>query len=617
VTINGTSIAISLSSSSDTVADQLASTISAINALLEKSPLRKENFGFYELEDFYPLVTFLGCGLGYHIEEMVLEHNVHNVLVVEPSLDKFAASLYAVDWRAICQRYIRQDGKCIHFIIGAERNEYLIWAVTWNRLIELSPHFPVAALFYNHQGDELFDNVSDRVNKDLMVFLLSWGHYDDELRQMNYALHNFHQGVKMLPPKMAQQSDTPVFVVGAGPSLDGRIEHIKKVRDKVILISCGTALKTLNIYGVKPDIHVELESDIMAYISLTQAADSDYFKSIKEVGPSHISPLIYKLFGDGRMYFKSESATANLFGKDGGHIIVNGTPTCTNLGVALAVNMGFNNVFLFGLDFGFKDKNRHHAKGSIYYEKILKLEHEDKDLVQIEAVDGEIAWSTPNYFTSKRKVENLIQSFSASDTQNFYNCSDVAVIEGAEWLEGDQFINRVDSLDGQKQADMEYIFSDDAQVKDLSKIDGKLRYIEHSLMELHRDLDKLLLPEICNMEDMTIRCSKINWYLEEILKPSTPDFYYFVRGAVRHYLCVGFAHAFAIRDTSARMQFIADWKAAFSACFRDKPDHFRSVVYKEFDIDTDIWVKQSSIEAEDEINPFFTKSVDELEYPQY
>jgi len=363
---------------------------SAVNALLEKSPVRRDRFRWMVLGDYYPMIVFFGGGLGYHIQEMVNNHDIHNMLIIEPNLEVFAASLYSIDWEAICSRYRSSDGRPCHFIIGAEESEYLLWAVTWNRLIELSPHFPIMTLFYNHQGRELFDRVSDKINHDLYVFLLSWGHYDDEIRQLNNALHNFHLGVKQLPPPIKKGSTTPVFVVGAGPSLDNRIDFIRQVREQAIIISCGTALRTLAAYELKPDIHVELESDLLAYIAVSQASkDPSYYRDIKLVGPSHISPLIFKLFGDGRMYFKAESATAELFGKEGGHVISNATPTCTNLGVALAVALGFENVFLFGLDFGFRDIKRHHSKNSIYYEKLLKLDHEEKGLIASLGRQGE------------------------------------------------------------------------------------------------------------------------------------------------------------------------------------------------------------------------------------
>ena len=585
----------------------------AVNELLEKSPIRKDNFLYYGLQDFYPLIVFLGCGLGYHIEKMVNEHNVQNLLVVEPDLDKFAASLYAIDWADICSRYKSSNGKTLHFIIGAEESEYLIWAVTWNKLIELSPHFPVTTLFYNHQGRELFDNVSERVNKDLLVFLLSWGHYDDEIRQLNNALHNFHLGVKELPPPLKDPSHTPVFVIGAGPSLDGRIEYIKSVRDRAILISCGTALKTLATYGVKPDIHVELESDLLAYIAVSRAADEEFYRDIKLIGPSHISPLIYQLFGDGRMYYKAESALAELFGKGTGHIINNGTPTCTNLGVALAISMGFKRVFLFGLDFGFEDINHHHAKGSIYYEKLLKQEHKERDLVRIETVKGGDAWSTPNYFTSKRKVENLIQQNSTDEALQVFNCSDVAKIEGAEWLEKDTFVSIVRELESKRAEDLAYMFSDNATQMPLSKIESKLHYLLQNFEALPRDIEKIFADQANNLEQFSILVGRLNWYLEDVVRKGASDFYFYIRGTLRHFMCAGFAHAFACDNEEQQREYINIWKQSVLAFFESVPEHFKSVVYKDFDIESDPWLKQAITDTEDGINPFFTEDLENLQ----
>lgn len=584
----------------------------AVNSILEKSPVNKDNFRYYNLEDFYPLVVFLGCGLGYHIEEMVANHNVQNMIIVEPDLDKFAASLYAVDWEEICSGYQSSNGRSLHFILGAEESEFLIWAVTWNKLIELSPHFPVTTLFYNHQGKEIFDRVSEKVNKDLIVFLLSWGHYDDEIRQLNNALHNFHLGVKELPPPFKKASDTPVFVIGAGPSLDGRIEAIKQVRDNAILISCGTSLKTLAAYGVKPDIHVELESDLLAYIAVSRAADEDYYKDIKLVGPSHISPLIFQLFGDGRMYYKAESALAELFGKQTGHIIHNGTPTCTNLGVALALSMGFKKLFLFGLDFGFEDIGRHHAKGSIYYEKLLKQEHKESDLIRIETVRGTEAWTTPSYFSSKRKVENLIQNYESDASLNVYNCSDVAVIQGAEWVESDNFIPVVESLESCRERDMAYMFSDQATQLNLSVIEGKLKYLEKNFAALPNDLSKILSVPVSGLEEFSILIGRLNWYLEDIVRKNASDFYFYVRGTLRHFMCAGYAHAFACEDAHIRQRYIEEWQSAIQTFFAHVPDHFRSVAFKSFDVEQDPWIRQGITDPEDGINPFFTEDIENL-----
>lgn len=585
----------------------------AVNELLEKSPVRKENFQWMELGNFYPMIVFLGCGLGYHIEEMVKHYDVHNLMIVEPNLDVFAASLYSVDWDGICSGYHSSEGRILHFIIGAEESEYLLWAVTWNRLIELSPHFPIMTLFYNHQGRELFDRVSDKINKDLFVFLLSWGHYDDEIRQLNNALHNFHRGIRQLPAALEKGSKTPVFVVGAGPSLDGRIDFIRQVRDKAIIISCGTALRSLAAYDLKPDIHVELESDLLAYIAVSQASkDPGFYKDIKLVGPSHISPLIYELFGDGRMYYKAESATSELFGKEGGHVIRNATPTCTNLGVGLAVSMGFQNIFLFGLDFGFRDVSQHHSKNSIYYEKLLKLEHKEKDLVRVETVDGSLAWTTPNYFTSKRKLENLFLHYEGKRELNVYNCSDTAAIEETKWLPTDTFIDVVKACKNTKKQDMHYIFNGKAKSFPLAKVAAKLKYLEQNFQGLAHDITRIVSEPINSSAELSLRCGRLDWYLEDVLRMRTPDFYFFIRGAVRHFLCAGFAHTFIMRDESERMAYIRHWQAAVMQFFNKLPDHFRSVVHKEFD-DSDPWLKQAITDREDGINPYFTESLEGLQ----
>ncbi|OZG73774.1 hypothetical protein BTA51_08160 [Hahella sp. CCB-MM4] len=576
-----------------------------VDSVVRKSPLDRAKYRNYPLENFYPLVVFLGSGLGYQIEEMILEHNVQIAVVVEPDMDKFAASLYAVDWEVICKKINARHKGMIHFIIGAEEDPEILWAATWNKLIMCCPQFPITTLFYNHQGRKLFDEVSDRINHDLFVFLLSWGHYDDEIRQMNNALHNFHRGIKKLPRPFASDVDFPVCIVGAGPSLNDRIEVLREMKDRALIISCGTALKSLHAFGLTPDIHIELESDLNAYIALMQIGDPEFLKSTHLIGPSQISPLIYQAFGESRMYFKSESALANLF-SDGGVVIKNATPTCTNAGVAIALHMGFRKLFFFGLDYGFKDKENHHAKGSLYYENLMKKNYHQEHLTQVDTVDGGKAWSTPNYFTSKRKLEQLLKNYPPHEME-IYSCSDTAVIEGSKWINNDEFREQVSQGAGTKADYMNYLFSAKAKPVNLNIIHGKLRYLEKSLEELHHDLKLLLDNPVHGLEDMSLLCFKITGYLESVLQKRTPDFYYFTRGAVRHFLYAGYTHYFALQDPDERAQFYSDWKKGLLKCFAGMPAHFRKVAYKKFDIDADPWIKQGSRDAEDGVNPYFVE----------
>lgn len=571
---------------------------SAVDEAVRQSSLDRVRFRGYVLGDFYPMVTFLGCGLGYHIEAMILQHQVDNALVVEPDLDQFAATLYAVDWEKICEKFLPSKGRTLHFLIGTEKTAETIWAATWNELITRCPVFPALTLFYNHRGDPVYNEAAEKINTDTEMFLNSWGHYDDEMRQVNNALHTFYMGCRVLPDRPVVNPDVPYLVVGSGPSLDDRLDSIRAVRDKLVLVSAGTGLGVLLRNGLKPDFHVELESDAVVFKVLSEF-DPELLKSIPLIAPSHICPRVWTLFADQRFYFKKESPTSEVFGRPA-ETIADGTPTCTNAAFAIGLHLGFRKIYLFGTDYGFRSQARHHAQKSIYtleggtYE--TKWDSLPPGTFEIDDVQGSKIYTSPVYFTSKRKTELLARDArTAYPGVSIINCSDGALIEYATWQSAADFVADCRELDaGAHQASMQAIFAPDARQLDVNELKHKRQAMIASLKAVSAEVDavfdNLRLKGRRDALNLIMRC---NTYVEQVLKKAQPGFYYMVRGTLWHFLFVGYSHALALTDDAECMQFVRRWQKIFQRTLRQLPDHFAAVTGKVFDLYADPWVLQT------------------------
>ncbi len=95
-----------------------------MRTILEASPVTPENFqGYLRGNNFFPSIVFLGCGLGYHIEALVERTNIVSAFIVEREPEKFALSLFTVDWAAICAKFKRR-GYSINDWPGGWRREY-------------------------------------------------------------------------------------------------------------------------------------------------------------------------------------------------------------------------------------------------------------------------------------------------------------------------------------------------------------------------------------------------------------------------------------------------------------------------------------------------------------
>ena len=404
------------------------------------------NYGsHYPIEGFIPFLVVTGVGVGFHIEKILEEKKIGNLIIYEHNLDRFLTSLYTLDWEYLYSKFTNNEHGSIQLIIsyGAIANNHK--AALWNELIQYCPHFPFSTIFYNHLMDPTCTDIIKKIQADVSVYTNQWGHFDDEINQYNNARHNLLNEAKVFSPSSFKVNpNIPVVIVGGGPSLDARIDILKKHRDNILIISCGTSIGTLFNYNLKPHIHVELESDLITYEALSKSADSEFRKDILLIGAAQLNPLALNLFHNKCIFFKDSSALGKLFLSNEKDVVNSVTPTCTNAGVALAIKLGFNNIFLTGLDFGFLDPNKHHAEGSIYFkDEVSKPIQESNDfkqnaLVETVSVHGEKMWTKPMYFTAKRRVEETIKYYFTKG-KKVYNCSDGAVINNAPWTSPERF----------------------------------------------------------------------------------------------------------------------------------------------------------------------------------
>ena len=110
---------------------------------------------------------------------------------------------------------------------------------------------------------------------------------------------------------------TPVFIVANGPSLDSDIEWLLANQGKAIIVSAGTAISALKAYGLKPDIHCEMERVMNTCNVLRSYYDEDYFKDIAFVGLNTVQPGIFELFNNPLSYkLKYSNELSNLYRKN-------------------------------------------------------------------------------------------------------------------------------------------------------------------------------------------------------------------------------------------------------------------------------------------------------------
>lgn len=302
----------------------------------------------------------LGVGLGHHIQLLAEQLDFKTLIIVEPHDELIVHSLHAMDWAGLMQSLSRQ-GRDISFVRGGDLLAQI-------KVVLCGPRYPFidGSYIYTHYQTEEFAALSRWLVHDRDLAITS-GWFEDQLITLRNNIANFSRpGLYVQQARVASLRSMPAFVVGAGPSLDSDIEHIKRCRNDVILISASSALKVLLEHGLRPDIHCEVENSAgLGPVAETLAAKHG-LSDIILYASSTVDPRISPCFKATIYVFRSGVSATSLLKGEAESTEFSG-PTSGNGAFDCALSMGFREIYLFGLDFGARDPERHHSSHSVYF----------------------------------------------------------------------------------------------------------------------------------------------------------------------------------------------------------------------------------------------------------
>lgn len=368
-----------------------------------------------------------GVGLGRHLPHLIETTAARRVVLIEPFAEFICHALSAIDWQALFETAERR-GLSIHWAVDPSPEALARLAET-----VVSEHgnvFLDGSAFYPAYHSWILQRTYTLLQEQLKCHYNSSGFFEDEIAMINNTVANLQSWqLRVIEQRPHLQQDFPVFLIGAGPSLDHDMAVIKRLRDQAIIISCGTAIGILLKHGIRPDLHCELERGELVHTLLSEVEQRHGFHGIGLIASTTVDPRVASLFERRWYFFRAALSPAKLLQGDC-RPVHGADPLCCNAAFAAAVNLGFRNIYLFGLDLGQKDAHRHHAKDSVYY----SAEHGAWDEIYRKRVDrrvpgnfgGEVLtwWA----FDAGRKMLAAVQRYHRA---NLVNCSDGARIEGA------------------------------------------------------------------------------------------------------------------------------------------------------------------------------------------
>ncbi|NDW20644.1 6-hydroxymethylpterin diphosphokinase MptE-like protein [Alteromonas hispanica] len=494
-----------------------------------------------ELPEVVKSLLVFGVGVGYQIEELLNDRKVEKLFVCEPNRDFFYASLYAIDWKSLLERIDRNQQR-VYLNIGDDGT---------NLVRDLLGQFHAIGthtiantyLTIGYENQALLPAIN-RLREDLRLIVAMGEYFEHSRFNLSHTEWAIENGIRFQhKPKVIAGArnilDVPVFVVGNGPSLDKLFNVIKYERENAIIISCGTALQALYSIGIVPDFHAEIEINRDSFDWLNRIDDPEYLRKIALISCAGVHPDTSSLFKSTLLTLKSgESSTfltQKTYREDNLISLRHAYPTVSNFAVNWTLELGFKQLYLFGVDLGFADRSQHHSMASGYYSR-KKGElydyflHNDTSLL-VKGNFQPLVNTKYEFKMSKLVMENCINSYPRVDA---YNLSNGAFIHGCKPLHKKDLL--ITSSDSEKKKALEWVLN--CNFAQLDTVNGKILYSESfSDEDLINDIDSLKLlsvKSIKSYKDLEHLIEEHRVLLNQSYSDQRSKFYFLFNGSVNY-----------------------------------------------------------------------------------
>jgi hypothetical protein len=371
-------------------------------------------------------LVVLGVGLGHHLEELARRTEARWLVIVEPMVGFFEHSFRVVNWPALVGAFEARGGT-VHIVTDIDPAAMASGIVRFMDAQGIA--YADGAWVFTHYPLWAFVEARKRLHEAIEFAFVNRGFFEDELKMMSNAVENFARSeFRLLEGRPRLARPEMAVVVGAGPSLDESLATLHRIRDRVVVFSCGTALRPLLRNGIVPDFQCELENIPEVHDVISDTAQFGDLKQITLVASATVDPRVPAYFGPKVFFFREIVSSTEILGRDF-RPVPGAAPTCVNLGLAAAAFMGFVKFALFGTDCGVRSGGKVHAEGTVYHDLGAFQHRETLRTGQIE-IDGNFGGVVTTdwvYDACRLMLASAIGGYRF----DVVNCSDGALIPGA------------------------------------------------------------------------------------------------------------------------------------------------------------------------------------------
>ncbi len=402
--------------------------IRRLTSLVKANDIKRRK-GF-DQRDVTGFAVSLGVGIGDHVGRLLTDHEAQSLIVVEQFIEFLWHSMHLHPWHEWIELVEGREGQ-VFVILGddaASVSSELTDALRSDNGGTLD-----GTLLYTHYRSHLVRQIHKGLGDQIGYIGSNRGFFEDENIMIQNSTRNFlYRDHMQWRTRPRREKECPAFVVAAGPSVDGAIDTIRKYRDQVVLISCGSGLKVLLSQGIRPDFHVEVENTFGQADILERVAGQYDLSGITIVAAATVNPRTAAVF-DKAIFFHRDTVCSSRFYELENLPMFLAVPTVSNGGLRFALGMAFKEVYLFGVDLGTRLADYHHSKASGYYtdtEFMFSFQgtQESTEMTLTNAGNfGGTVLTMSGFLLSRLFMQKLVHMFAG---YKVFNCSDGVEIPG-------------------------------------------------------------------------------------------------------------------------------------------------------------------------------------------
>lgn len=375
------------------------------------------------------LYVTVGISNGMYIRSLLKKLGKENdVIVYEPCAAIFLKIIENVDMTDIFQDrrvyiYVRDINdvffrKVFKFLCRYERINYthILFPPNYIRLFEREMNEAV--------------QICEKVVKETEAEASTLYQYSDEMNDNmieNIVYIPMATSIDQLKKKIQEMEgymNSPMIIVGAGPSLDKNIEELKNFKDKAFIVATDSAILAMLKHHIIPDLLVTIDPH-----KPLELFKDEITQNIPYVVCMQTRSEVMRLHKGKKFLFASDSISCDLYEryhKELSPLQTGGSVACNAF--SLARFLEFKNIVLIGQDLAFTG-NQKHVK-EIYED--TDIDDEDSPYAYVKDTEGNDILTYANFKLYKEWFETEIAEMKGIRVINATEGG--AYIEGAEHL---------------------------------------------------------------------------------------------------------------------------------------------------------------------------------------